>query len=194
LEAVRDGGLSLLDWREGATQIRARVGLLHGLEGEPWPDWSDAALLASLEDWLAPALEGVSRLKDVEIAQALAITLPYELKRRLDSEAPTHFDTPAGGRHPIDYADEGGPALEVRVQELFGMSTHPALATGRVRLSLRLLSPGHRPVQTTQDLPGFWKGSYAAVRSELRGRYPRHPWPEDPANAPPTRRAKPRGS
>lgn len=194
LNAVRDDGLALLDWDEAAVQARARVAFMRGLEGEVWPDWSDEALGAGAETWLAPALSGVARLKDVDVAAALLASLPYELKRKLDADAPTRFETPAGSSLTVDYAADGGPALDVRLQELFGQDKHPSVASGRVPLSLRLLSPAHRPVQTTKDLPGFWRGSYAAVRSEMRGRYPKHPWPEDPLTAPPTRRAKPRGS
>ncbi|QGZ95330.1 ATP-dependent helicase HrpB [Terricaulis silvestris] len=192
LDAVRDDGLALLDWDDAAKQVRARVALMLSLEGEAWPDWSDDALSAKLDDWLAPAL--ASRLGDVDVARALQNTLDYEERRRLDAEAPARFETPAGSSLAIDYEAEGGPALEVRLQELFGMDKHPTIAGGRVPLTLRLLSPAHRPVQTTKDLPGFWRGSYAAVRAEMRGRYPKHPWPEDPLSAPPTRRAKPRGS
>lgn len=194
LGAVRDEGLALLDWDEAALQMRARVAFMHGLDSESWPDWSDEGLIASLDDWLAPALMSKSRLKDVNVAEAMANALPYEQRRKLDAEAPARFETPAGSSLRIDYAADGGPALDVRLQELFGQDKHPSVANGRVPLSLRLLSPAHRPVQTTKDLPGFWRGSYAAVRSEMRGRYPKHPWPEDPLTAPPTRRAKPRGS
>jgi ATP-dependent helicase HrpB len=192
LDAVRDDGLALLDWDEHARQARARVALMRGLEGEPWPDWSDAALIESLDEWLAPALGG--NLRSVQLGQALLNTLAYDLRWRLDAEAPARFETPAGSSLLIDYEAEGGPALDVRLQEMFGEATHPTVANGRVPLTLRLLSPAHRPVQTTKDLPGFWRGSYAAVRSDMRGRYPKHPWPEDPLSAPPTRRAKPRGS
>jgi ATP-dependent helicase HrpB len=125
---------------------------------------------------------------------ALQALLPYSLRRRLETEAPTHFEAPSGSRVPIDYEAEEGPKLAIRVQELFGLSRHPAIAGGRVPLVIELLSPAHRPVQVTRDLPQFWRGSYAAVRSEMRGRYPRHPWPEDPASAEATRRAKPRGT
>ena len=120
--------------------------------------------------------------------------LPWELARRLDDEAPTHFEAPTGTQAPIDYEAEGGPAIALRVQELFGLDEHPALAGGRIPLTLHLLSPAHRPIQITRDLPGFWRGSWAAVRADLRGRYPRHFWPEDPAAAEPTARAKPRGT
>jgi len=194
LGAVSEQGLSLLDWDDAARQARARVVFMRGLQGGPWPDWSDEALLASRDVWLAPALASAGRLKAIDVAQALLGSLPYELRRKLDAEAPPRFETPAGSSLAIDYEADGGPALDVRLQELFGQDKHPAIGGGRVPLSLRLLSPAHRPVQTTKDLPGFWRGSYAAVRSEMRGRYPRHPWPEDPLTAPPTRRAKPRGS
>jgi ATP-dependent helicase HrpB len=194
LGAVRDEGLALLDWDDAALQMRARVAFMQTLDAETWPDWHDEALIASVEDWLAPALINRSRLKDVNVAEALANALPYDLRRKLDAEAPARFETPAGSSLRIDYAADGGPALDVRLQELFGQEKHPSVANGRVPLSLRLLSPAHRSVQTTKDLPGFWRGSYAAVRSEMRGRYPKHPWPEDPLTAPPTRRAKPRGS
>ena len=120
--------------------------------------------------------------------------LSWPLKRRLDAEAPTHFEAPTGSQVPIDYEAEGSPKIAIRVQELFGLNRHPAIAGGKVPLTIELLSPAHRPVQTTRDLPGFWRGSYAAVRTEMRGRYPRHPWPDDPSAAAPTRRAKPRGT
>ncbi len=194
LTAVRDEGLALLDWDEAAAQARARVAFLRTLEPDVWLDFSDEALATSVEEWLTPALETALRLKDVNVSRALLNALPYELRRRLDVEAPSRFETPAGSSVLIDYTAESGPALDVRLQELFGLDRHPSLANGRVPLTLRLLSPAHRPVQTTKDLPGFWRGSYAAVRSEMRGRYPKHPWPEDPLSAPPTRRAKPRGS
>jgi ATP-dependent helicase HrpB len=118
--------------------------------------------------------------------------LPWPLRRRLDAEAPIHFEAPTGTRVPIDYASDGAPKIAIRVQELFGLDRHPVIAAGKVPLTIELVSPAHRPVQTTRDLPGFWRGSYAAVRSEMRGRYPKHPWPEDPIAAAPTRRAKPR--
>lgn len=194
LEAVRDEGLQLLNWSESAEQLRARVRFMHELDGGAWPDWSDDALIATLDDWLGSALSGVSKLKDADITVALTNGLPYELRLRLDAEAPAKFETPAGSSLAIDYTAPGGPALDVRLQELFGLDRHPSVANGGIPLTLRLLSPAHRPVQTTKDLPGFWRGSYAAVRSEMRGRYPKHPWPDDPLTAPPTRRAKPRGS
>jgi ATP-dependent helicase HrpB len=136
----------------------------------------------------------LAQLTADELGGALAELLPYRLRRRLDAEAPTHFEAPSGSRIPIDYEAQEGPKLAVRVQELFGLARHPTIAGGRVALVVELLSPAHRPVQVTRDLPGFWRGSYAAVRAEMRGRYPRHPWPDDPLSAPATRRAKPRGT
>lgn len=194
LDVVAEQGVALLDWDDVARQTRARVQFMRAIEDGVWPDWSDEALQNSLGDWLGPALVGVSTLKAVDVSRALLNSLNYDQRRRLDVEAPAKFETPAGSSLSIDYASDGGPALDVRLQEMFGQDKHPAIAGGRVPLSLRLLSPAHRPVQTTKDLPGFWRGSYAAVRSEMRGRYPKHPWPDDPLTAPPTRRAKPRGS
>jgi len=195
IEAVARGGIGALPWDDHALNFRARVALLRSVEGvAAWPDWSDAALTETLADWL-PAT-GVRRLSDFsgKLAPALEAQLDYAQRRRLESAAPARFETPAGGSHGIDYAHEGGPAVEVRLQELFGVATHPTLADGRVPLTLKLTSPAGRPVQTTRDLPGFWRGSYADVRSDMRGRYPKHPWPEDPMGAPPTRRAKPKGT
>jgi ATP-dependent helicase HrpB len=190
-------GLDRLPWSKALTQWRGRVTFLRAAEGEPWPDLSDAALAASSEAWLAPALFDKTSLKDFsagDLSDALMALLPWDLRARLDREAPTHFEAPTGTMLPIDYEAEQGPTIAVRLQELFGLTTHPSVAKGAVPLVLELLSPAHRPVQVTRDLPGFWRGSYAAVRSDLRGRYPRHPWPEDPATAPPTRRVKPRGT
>jgi ATP-dependent helicase HrpB len=119
--------------------------------------------------------------------------LPWDKRARLDREAPTHFEAPTGTPVPIDYGAEQGPTIAIRVQELFGLETHPSIALGRVPLVIELLSPAHRPVQVTRDLPGFWRGSYQAVKAEMKGRYPRHSWPDDPVTAPPTRRVKPRG-
>ncbi|MFL1876949.1 ATP-dependent helicase C-terminal domain-containing protein, partial [Hansschlegelia beijingensis] len=162
-----------------------------------WPDLSDAALSASVVDWLAPFLGDATALREISaetVVNAIEALVPYDLRRRLDAEAPSHFDAPSGSRLPIDYDAEEGPALDVRVQELFGLQRHPAIAGGQVPLMLRLLSPAQRPIQVTRDLPGFWAGSWKEVRAEMRGRYPKHVWPEDPAAAAPTSRAKPRGA
>ncbi|MGJ0535611.1 ATP-dependent helicase HrpB [Methylocystis sp.] len=190
-------GVARLPWTKSQMQRRDRVAFLRRAEGDEWPDLSDAALAASVDDWLAPFIEGRTSLADIatdDLEAALAQLLPYELSRRLDAEAPAYFETPAGSRHALDYSTENGPILAVRVQELYGLSSHPTLARGRAPLTLELLSPAHRPIQTTRDLPSFWKGSWSEVKKEMRGRYPRHLWPDDPAAAQPTTRAKPRGS
>ena len=189
-------GLARLPWTKALKQRRDRVMFLRRAEGEAWPDLSDEALAAD-PDWLAPFLVGKTKLDEIgadDLASALDAALPWDLARRLADEAPTHFQAPTGTAAPIDYEAEGGPAIALRVQELFGLNEHPALAGGRIPLTLHLLSPANRPIQITRDLPGFWRGSWAAVRSDLRGRYPRHSWPEDPAAATPTARAKPRGT
>ncbi len=190
-------GLDRLPWSKSAKQWRDRVTFLRKAEGESWPDLSDNGLIATAADWLVPALYDKASLKELsagDLSEALLTLLPWELRSRLEREAPTHFEAPTGTMLAIDYEAEQGPTIAVRLQELFGLNTHPSIAKGKVPLVLELLSPAQRPVQVTRDLPGFWRGSYAAVRSDLRGRYPRHPWPEDPANAPPTRRVKPRGT
>ncbi|WP_041802248.1 ATP-dependent helicase HrpB [Rhodopseudomonas palustris] len=194
-------GLDKLPWSKSLKQWRDRVTFLRKAEGDAsqklWPDLSDAALAEAREAWLVPALFDKTALKDVsagDLSDALMGLLPWDLRARLEREAPTHFEAPTGTQLAIDYEAEQGPTIAVRLQELFGLTTHPSLAGGAVPLVLELLSPAQRPVQVTRDLPGFWRGSYAAVRTDLRGRYPRHPWPEDPAGAPPTRRVKPRGT
>jgi ATP-dependent helicase HrpB len=194
-------GLDKWPWSKALKQWRDRVMFLRKAEGEAsqnlWPDLSDAALAAQRETWLVPVLYDKTSLKELspgDLSDALMTLLPWELRARLEREAPTHFEAPTGTMLAIDYEAEQGPTIAVRLQELFGLNTHPSIAKGKVPLVLELLSPAHRPVQVTRDLPGFWRGSYAAVRSDLRGRYPRHPWPEDPASAMPTRRVKPRGT
>ena len=187
-------GIERLPWSKALRQWRDRVMFLRTAEGDGWPDLSDAALAADT-DWLASLFYNKTALTELsadDFASALITRLPYPLQRRLDAEAPTHFAAPTGTQAAIDYEAEGGPKIAIRVQELFGLDRHPAIAGGKIPLVIELLSPAHRPVQTTRDLPGFWRGSYAAVRTEMRGRYPKHPWPDDPIAAPPTRRAKPR--
>jgi ATP-dependent helicase HrpB len=190
--------IGLLPWTKGQSQLRERAAFLRKAEPEEnWPDLSDEGLAQEPELWLAPHLLGRASLASIQpsdLDSALAVLLPWELKRRLDQEAPTHFTAPTGSSLAVDYAAEAGPTISVRVQELYGLATHPALAGGRVPLVLELLSPAHRPIQVTRDLPGFWRGSWAAVKSEMKGRYPRHLWPDDPAAALPTTRAKPRGT
>ncbi len=195
-EGIARVGIDKLPWTKTLTQWRDRVMFLRRAEGGEWPDLSDAALGADV-GWLAPTLAdktSVSGLSTDDLSSAMHELLPWPLRRRLDAEAPTHFEAPTGTNAAIDYEAEAGPTISIRLQELFGLDRHPAIAGGRVPLVIELLSPAHRPVQVTRDLPGFWRGSYAAVRTELRGRYPRHPWPDDPLAAPATRRAKPRGT
>jgi ATP-dependent helicase HrpB len=189
-------GIARLPWTKALKQRRDRAMFLRRADGEGWPDLSDQALAAD-PGWLAPFLVGKTKLDEIsadDLASALDAALSWDLVRRFADEAPTHFQAPTGTAAPIDYEAEGGPAIALRVQELFGLNEHPALAGGRIPLTLHLLSPANRPIQITRDLPGFWRGSWVAVRSDLRGRYPRHFWPEDPAAAQPTARAKPKGT
>jgi ATP-dependent helicase HrpB len=189
-------GLTKLPWSKAALQLRTRVEFLRRAEGDEWPDLSDEGLARNTAEWLEPLLTDKTARSDIgadELSEAIQALVPWALRRRLDAEAPTHFTAPTGSAVPIDYEAEQGPTVSIRVQELFGLGQHPAIAGGRVPLVIELLSPAHRPVQVTRDLPGFWRGSYADVKTDLRGRYPRHPWPDDPLSAPATRRAKPRG-
>lgn len=193
---IAEAGLDHLPWTRALRQWRDRVEFLRRVDPS-WPDLSDEGLRVSIEDWLAPHLAGinsVTKLTHDILDHALKNQLDWSLRQRLDQDAPTHFTAPTGQSHPIDYEAEEGPVLAIRVQELFGLTAHPAIASGRLALVLHLLSPAHRPIQITRDLPGFWRGSWAAVKSEMKGRYPRHVWPDDPAHAAPTMRAKPRGS
>jgi ATP-dependent helicase HrpB len=193
-------GMERLPWSKAQQQLRARVAFVRAAakQGtEIWPDLSDAALAETVDDWLVPFLTDATSLADINaglLGEALDVLLPWAVRQNLEALAPVHFTAPTGKHHPIDYEGEGAPILAIRVQELFGLNAHPAIANGRLPLTLHLLSPAHRSIQITRDLPGFWSGSWADVRSEMRGRYPRHPWPEDPRTAPPTSRAKPRGT
>lgn len=197
-EGIAALGPELLPWTKAQGQLRDRAAFLRAARpDEAWPDLSDAALALSVQDWLVPHLIGTSSLGGItpaDLDAALAALLPWDRMRRLDAEAPTHFEAPTGSRLAVDYAAEAGPTVSVRVQELFGLSAHPALAGGRVPLVLELLSPAHRPIQITRDLPGFWRGSWADVKKDMKARYPRHVWPDDPAAGTATTRAKPRGT
>ena len=189
-------GLDHLPWSKVALQWRNRVRFLRRAEGNEWPDLSNEGLARNAADWLDPLLLDKTACSDIsadELSDAITALLPWAMRKRLDAEAPTHFTAPSGSHVPIDYEAEEGPKLSIRVQELFGLARHPAIAGGRVALVIELLSPAHRPVQVTRDLPGFWRGSYADVKAEMRGRYPKHPWPDDPLTAQATRRAKRRG-
>jgi ATP-dependent helicase HrpB len=195
-EGVVRAGFEQLPWSDATRQWLDRVRFMRRAVGEPWPDLSPEVLKSRASEWLLPALHGKTSLAEIradDLARALRDFLPRELERRLQQEAPPYFKVPTGWNLLIDYAPEEGPALSVRVQELFGLDRHPSLAGGRVPLTLELLSPAGRPIQTTKNLPAFWRGSWAEVKREMRGRYPKHPWPDDPLAAAPTRRAKPRG-
>ena len=197
LAQARREGLEALPWGDHARALRTRAAFVAAAGAAEAPDLSDERLLAELETWLAPALQGRSSLAAIPVQaldNALEGLIDWTQKQALDRLAPARWSTPAGSSAAIDYGAEGGPAVEARVQELFGLDIHPTVAGGRVPLTLVLLSPARRPIQVTKDLPGFWRGSWKAVRSDLRGRYPKHPWPEDPLAAPPATRAKPRGT
>ena len=191
---LADLGIDALPWTKAQLQLRNRVAFLRQND-DAWPDLSDAALKPTVEEWSGSFLSGKSRASEVDaetLENALHTLVPRQMRGRLDAEAPTHFDAPTGNRFALDYEAADAPALHIRVQELFGSKEHPSIARGRLPLTLHLLSPAHRPIQITRDLPGFWAGSWRAVRADMRGQYPKHVWPEDPANATPTARAKPR--
>ncbi len=197
MAGLRAIGARALPLGKDGERLLARLRFLHPAYGAEagWPSFADEALLDTLDDWLLPFAPGATALSQIgegAVREALLARLPPGEARKLDDLAPSHFTAPTGSHLPIRYEAEG-PVLAVRVQELFGLTRHPAIASGRLPLILELLSPAHRPIQITRDLPGFWKGSWADVRADLRGRYPRHPWPEDPTSAPATNRAKPRG-
>ena len=188
-EGLRQEGLSVLPWTEAATALRSRMAFLHRALGDPWPDVSDDALTASIESWLGPELariRGTRDLRRVDVLAALRRLLPWPEAGRLDELAPERVQVPSGSSVRVDY-DGDQPVLAVRIQEVFGWTSAPALADGRVPLLLHLLSPARRPAAVTADLASFWTTGYPQVRSELRGRYPKHAWPEDPAHEPPTR-------
>lgn len=196
-QGIAQLGLDRLPWTREQQATLERARFLHARLGGEWPDLSDAALGASAASWLAPALFGKMALQEVtaqDLGHALDRLLPFAQRQQIEQLLPGHYQAPTGNRLPIDYGAENGPALSIRVQELFGLDRHPSVGGGRIPLLLVLLSPAQRPIQTTRDLPGFWRGSWKAVAKDLKGRYPRHPWPDDPLAAPPTARAKPRGT
>ncbi len=195
-QGVKELGIGSLPFSKEALHLRQRIGFLHRTLGDPWPDISDEALLERLDEWFVPFQSGRTSLDAVDfhgLSHGLRSLIAPDVLRELDRLAPVHFVAPTGQRHPIRY-DGDEPVLAIRVQELFGMKAHPSIAGGRWPLVLELTSPAHRPIQTTRDLPGFWAGSWKEVRAEMRGRYPKHPWPDNPADATPTARAKPRGT
>ncbi|HUS96887.1 MAG TPA: ATP-dependent helicase HrpB [Hyphomicrobiaceae bacterium] len=188
-------GIRHLPWSKAQSQLRQRLAFLQKAGVDNIPDLSDEQLATTIDIWLGPFLSSKTALADItanDLDQALSALLPWNVRQRLDQETPAHFTSPAGNRHPVVYEGEGAPAISLRVQELFGLQQHPTVADGRLPLTLVLLSPAGRPIQTTRDLPGFWSGSWREVQAEMKGRYPKHPWPDDPANAQPTARTKPR--
>jgi ATP-dependent helicase HrpB len=191
-DGVREHGLDLLPWDERAQQLRARAAFAYAFDQALQP-LDDETLLERANEWLAPLLAGKRRLGDIKagaLTSSLESLLGYQAARQLDILAPSEFVTPAGSHHAIDYSAPPGPTVEVRAQALFGLSQHPMLANGRVPLILAITSPAGRPIQTTRDLPGFWAGSWRDVAKDMRGRYPKHPWPDDPASAAPTLKTK----
>lgn len=194
LNGIRDKGLSVLNWTPEAEQFRLRLHCAaKWLPEYDWPAVDEASLLATLENWLLPHMTGVQSLrslKSLNVTQALRGLLDYAMLQRLDSELPGHYTVPTGSRITIRYHEDNPPALAVRMQEMFGEASTPTLAQGRVPLVLELLSPAQRPLQITRDLSAFWQGAYREVQKEMKGRYPKHVWPDDPANTAPTRRTK----
>lgn len=197
INEVRRRGVSRLPWSNDQLRLRKRVAYVRDNGTEDLPDLSDRQLTETLESWLQPYLSGVSNIGSVDaslLGNALAGLLPFDASAKLDALAPSHFTAPTGSKVPIDYGADAGPTLSIRVQELFGLKEHPSVCDGRLPLILELLSPAHRPIQVTRDLTGFWAGSWKDVKADMKGRYPKHPWPDDPTVAAATRRAKPRGS
>lgn len=191
MNGVRD--ISRLPWDAESRNLRNRVHFLRGLNPDGWPDLSDEALRATLWTWLGPFTPGArsgADLNKAPLAQALKHLIGWNRLTELDRLAPESITVPSGATRRIDYSPDSGPVLPVKLQEMFGQLTTPTLADGRHALVLHLLSPAGRPLQVTRDLASFWKNGYPAVRSEMRGRYPKHPWPEDPTTAPPTAKTK----
>jgi ATP-dependent helicase HrpB len=190
---VKEMGLDALPWDRDARDLQARIEFVRRMTVDGWPQASDAGLLETLDIWLPPWLEGITRrshLAKLSMTEVLRGLLTWEQQKALDTLAPTHLQVPSGSRIRIDYLDESAPAVSVRLQEVFGLQETPRLAGGRAPVTFKLLSPAQRPVQVTRDLAGFWRGSYADVRKDMRGRYPKHYWPENPLEAEPTRRAR----
>jgi ATP-dependent helicase HrpB len=192
LDGIRREGLDALPWSDAALAVRRRLAFLHRVD-RSWPDVSDGALLESLGDWLVPFVGTARSLADlarVDLSAALLSRLSWDRRSSMDELAPTHLVVPSGSRIAIDYSEPSAPVLAVRLQEMFGLAETPRIARGQVPLTIHLLSPAHRPVQVTRDLAGFWRTSYFDVRKEMRGRYPKHSWPDDPLSAEPTRRVR----
>jgi ATP-dependent helicase HrpB len=195
MTGIRELGLNVLPWTPQSRALQSRMQFAHRIDEKAnWPDVSDENLFATLEEWLVPWLDGMSRrdhLGRLDMLQALQALLDWNQQQRLNEFAPTHLEVPSGSRIPIDYSVEA-PIVSVRLQEVFGLHDTPRVGGGKVPLTLQLLSPAHRPVQVTRDLVSFWARGYADVKKELKGRYPKHYWPDDPTTAQATARAKPR--
>ncbi|QFT34287.1 ATP-dependent RNA helicase HrpB [Labrenzia sp. THAF82] len=195
LDEVRRRGVARLNWSKDQQRLRRRVAYARANGASDLPDLSDTFLGETLETWLQPFLAGITRTSAIDVAvlgNALSVLLPFDAQSRLDALAPSYFTAPTGSKVPIDYGAEAGPTLSIRVQELFGTTRHPSVCGGKLPLILELLSPAQRPIQITKDLPGFWAGSWKDVKADMKGRYPKHPWPDDPTSAEATRRVKPR--
>jgi len=199
VDGVRHLGIEALPWDDDARDFLARVELLRK-QGRPEYQEFPASSLAALSeqfDWLEPFLDGITRrsqLTRVPLMDALRSRLTYQQQRTLDEQMPTHVTLPTGTRARVDYRSENAPIASMRMQEVFGLAATPRIAGGALPVTFELLSPGRKPLQITRDLASFWKNAYVEVRKDMRGRYPRHYWPENPLEAEPTRRAKPRGS
>ncbi|TVY10563.1 ATP-dependent helicase HrpB [Paenibacillus cremeus] len=194
LQGIAEEGLGILPWTRASRQLQHRASFMHRADPS-WPDWSDEALLGSLADWLGPQLYGLRSRDDLQrlnLTDILENRLTWDQRRELDVSVPTHIVVPSGSRIPVDYSDPAAPVLAVRLQELFGLQETPKIARRTVPVTLHLLSPAHRPVQVTKDLASFWQNAYFEVKKDLKGRYPKHHWPDDPLSAIPTNRAKPR--
>jgi ATP-dependent helicase HrpB len=195
LQGIAAEGLSILPWSKASRQLLLRLQFMHHADPANWPDAREEALLHTLEAWLAPHLYGMKSRSDLarlNLYDILEAWLPWEQRRELDAYAPTHFTVPSGSRITIDYSEPTQPLLSVRLQEMFGLLDTPRIGRGRVPLTLHLLSPAQRPVQVTQDLASFWSGTYFEVKKDLKGRYPKHYWPDDPLAAMPTNRVRPK--
>jgi ATP-dependent helicase HrpB len=194
LAGIRSLGLGALPWTDEAREFQKRVLCMRQwFPEENWPDLSDAALTESFGDWLGPYLDGITRrshLARLDVLDILKARLEWKQAQQLEQDAPTHLEVPSGSRLKLEYVPGDSPVLAVKLQEMFGLADTPRIARGRVPVTLHLLSPARRPIQVTQDLKGFWERTYAEVKKELKGRYPKHPWPDDPWNAIPTARAK----
>lgn len=194
LDGMRSEGLGLLQWGKADLQYRERMAFMHA-HNPDWPDVSDEALLDRMEDWLLPFLDRVESRRDLQRLKPSAMLeqlLTWDQRRLLQSEAPTHIQVPSGSKIPVDYSDPQRPALAVRLQEMFGLSETPRIAGGKAALTIHLLSPAQRPVQVTSDLASFWAHGYFEVKKDLKGRYPKHYWPDDPLKAQPTSRVRPK--